>query len=303
MTQIEQYLIFGQAAQAGSFSRAAEQLGVSNSHVSKHIAKLEQSLGYKLFNRSPRLQLTDSGASLLPEVTAMMAAYQSLTETAPTLKGEASGLVRLSLPPLLARKAILPRLAPFLRQNPKLKVEINIQQSTLQAFSENTDLVVTLGSLPDSSLVCQRIGECETLLVATPAYLQQNGVPASPVDLRQHICLASQYPNFENATPWQLRKNKERHAIEVNSPVATNDIYAVKQLVLDNLGIGVMLKFFVEQELSNGHLVPVLDEYDFAMKPPIYIISHDRELMPKSVSLFKAFLIEAITDGLSMIAS
>ena len=294
MGNIEQYLIFGHAARAESFSRAAEQLGVSNSHISKHIARLEQSLGYKLFHRSPRLQLTDSGALLLPQVKAMIANFEALSVTAPGLKQLTSGLVRLSLPPLLAREAIMPALADLLRQHPGLKLEIKLQQSTLQAFSDNLDLVVTLGSLPDSSLVCQRIGDCEAILVATPAYLAHHGIPKSPEDLLQHTCLASHFPTFENQAPWQLRRGDETHSLNITTPVACNDIYAIKQLVSDNLGIGVMLKFFIKEDLERGSLVSVLGDYQFAIKPPVYIVYHDRELMPKSVSLMKDFVVQTI---------
>ena len=78
MSTIEQYLIFSYAAEAGSFSKAAERLGVSNSHISKHIARLEQQLGYALFHRHPRLQLTDSGSALLPGAKRLMEDYHAL---------------------------------------------------------------------------------------------------------------------------------------------------------------------------------------------------------------------------------
>lgn len=298
MSNIEQYLIFGHAAQAGSFSRAAEQLGVSNSHISKHIARLEHTLGYKLFHRSPRLQLTDSGTSLLPQVKAMMANFETLCIAAPDLKQQTSGLVRLSLPPLLAREAVMPELADLLRQHPGLKLELSLQQSTLRAFSDNLDLVVTLGNLPDSSLVCQRIGECRAVLVATPEYLAQHGKPQSPDELLQHTCLASHFPHFENQGPWQLSRGNETHNLNITTPIACNDIYAIKQLVTDHLGIGVMLSFFIEEELGQGSLVPVLPEYQFAINPPVYIVYHDRELMPKRVSVMKDFIVQSIQSVL-----
>lgn len=298
MRDIEQYLIFGHAALAGSFSRAAEQLGVSNSHISKHIAKLEQQLGYKLFHRSPHLQLTDSGKSLLPQVNALMANYEALSATAPGLKDQTSGLVRLSLPPLMAREAVMPKLAGFMREHSGLQLELNLQQSTLQAFSDNLDLVVTLGSLPDSSLICQRIGECQAILVATPEYLDRLGRPEHPEDLLQHTCLASHFPNFENQAPWQLSREGSTHRLYITTPIACNDIYAIKQLVMDHLGIGVMLKFFVDHELSQEILVPVLEGFQFAIQPPVFIVYHDRELVPKRVSVVKDFLIESIQSVL-----
>jgi DNA-binding transcriptional LysR family regulator len=296
MSQIEQYLIFGQAARIGSFSRTAEHLGVSNSHVSKHIARLEKALGYKLFHRSPRLQLTEAGLTLLPVAQSMIASYEALTTMAPGLKGEAVGVVRISLPPLLSREIVMPRLADFLREHQGLQLELTLQQSTLQAFSDNLDLVVTLGSLPDSALICQRIGDCETVLVATPRYLALHGTPNEPMELKQHHCMASQYPSFDASMPWVLMKGNERQSVEVESRIATNDIYGIKSLVQNDFGIGVMLKFFVEKELQSGGLVTVLADYQFPEKPPIFIVYHDRELVPMSVALVKEFLISTIRE-------
>lgn len=294
MGDIEQYLVFGQAAQAGSFSRAAEQLGVSNSHVSKQIAKLERRLGYKLFHRSPRLRLTDNAQSLLPQVSALMANYQSLSASAPSLGDQISGVVRVSLPPLLAREAVAPRLAGFMAEHPGLQLDIAIQQSTLQAFYDQLDLVVTLGRLPDSSLICQRIGDCRAVLVATPQYLEQHGHPVCPEDLLQHTCLASHFPHFENKGLWHLSRDGVTHSLDIKTPIVCNDIYTIKQLVMNNLGVGVMLNFFIEQELSVNTLVPVLHDFEFAIRPPVYLVYHDRELMPKSVRLVKDFLADCI---------
>ena len=299
MSNIEQYLIFGHAAQAGSFSRAAEQLGVSNSHISKHIARLEQQLGYKLFHRSPKLQLTDSGSALLPEVNTMITAYEALNAVAPSPKGEVSGIVRIGIPPLLSREAVLPGLAALLEEHPKLRLEIHVQQSTLQAFNNNLDLVVTMGSLPDSSLVSQRIGECDALLVATPTYLERHGRPKQPEDLLRHRCIASHFPHFENSGAWQFQKGEEQFELPINTPVVTNDTYAIRQLIEDHFGIGVMLNFFVGEELEQGLFEQVLADYRFAIKPPLYIVYHDRELMPKSVKLMKNFLTESIRHILS----
>lgn len=303
MSQIEQYLIFGQAARAGSFSRAAEVMGVSNSHVSKHIARLEQALGYKLFHRSPHLQLTEAGVSLLPVVESMITAYEQLTHTAPALKGEVAGVVRISLPPLIARELVIPRLAELLKDYPKLELKLTIQQPSLQAFSENLDLVVTLGFLPDSSLVSKRIGESRAILVATPRYLSRHGTPELPEDLKRHNCMASHFVHFENEMPWMLSKKNDGeqaqiYTVDVRGQVATNDIYTIKEMVRSDLGIGVMLDFYVEEELRNGSLQRVLSDYDFPIKPPVYIVYHDRELMPKSVTVVKDFLIGVIAERL-----
>lgn len=303
MNQIEQYLIFGQAARAGSFRRAADHMGVSNSHISKHIARLEQSLGYKLFHRSPQLQLTESGRALLPEVESMITSYEQLSQVAPALKGEPTGLVRVGLPPLLAHEMATPALAKLLRNHTGLKLELNLQQSTLQAFQHKLDLVVTLGSLPDSSLVCQRIIECDTVLVASPAYLAEHGMPTRPEDLKLHSCLASNYPHFENLMPWEfIHKDGEaegRHTVEINTKVSSNDIHAVRTMVENHAGIGVMLRFAVKDALARGDLLPVLKDYHIPIKPPIYIVYHDRELLPKSVTLVKDVLVNAIREGVS----
>lgn len=294
--QIEQYLIFGEAARAASFSGAARKLGVSNSHVSKHIARLEHSLGYQLFSRSPRLQLTAAGEALLPVAMQMIEQYEALTLAAPALKSEVAGVVRISLPPLLARECVAPYLAAFLREHPQLRLEITLQQTHLSAFSKHLDLLVTLGDLPDSSLVSQRLGECDPVLVATPDYLSAHGVPTQPQDLAGHHCLASHYSSATAATqPWRFVGQGQRHTVVVQSPIVTNDIYTVRTLVKDHMGIGALLRFFVQAELDSGQLVEVLPDYDLPMKQPVQLVYHDRQLLPKSVKTVQQFL--AVTIG------
>lgn len=302
MSQFEQYLIFGYAARAESFRKAAEAMGVSNSHISKQIAHLEQHLGYKLFHRNPRLHLTEAGQTLLPQVNSMLRAYEQLNHIAPALRGEPEGTVRIGLPPLLARELALPALAELLKEYPGLNLEISLQQSTLQAFSDKLDLVVTLGALPDSTLVCQRIASCEIVLAATPRYLARHGTPEHPEDLNRHRCLASQYPNFENRVPWVFNSISEpgyNVTVEISADVTSNDVYTVRSLVDRDVGIGVMPGFFIEDELDKGELLQVLKQYQFPEKAPIYIVFHDRELLTKPVSLVKDTLVTAIRDGLT----
>lgn len=294
MSSIEQYLIFSYAAEAGSFSQAAERLGVSNSHISKHIARLEQRLGYALFHRRPRLQLTESGAALLPGAMRMIEGYQALVQVATGLNEEVAGVVRISLPSLLAREGVVPKLAGFMQQHPGLKIELTIQQPTLESFSDNMDLIVTLGSLPDSSLISQRIGQCEVVLAAAPDYLREKGAPATPEELARHACVVSHFPHFEQPSRWQLSGRDQSYDVAINSPLVCNDMGTVKELTADALGIGVLLKFCVEEDFRAGNLVPVLEDYHFPYEPPVYMVFRERELMPKRVSLVKAFLEDSI---------
>ena len=299
MSKIEQYQIFGCAAEEGSFSRAAEKLGVSNSHISKQIARLEAALGYKLFHRSPHLLLTESGETLRPYTRALLENFSTLEQTASVLNDDISGVVRLCVPPLLARELVIPALPGLMKQYPELKVDLKIEQPTLKAFSDKQDIIITMGQLADSSLVCKNLGECPVVLVASPDYLAEHGTPECPDDLLNHHCMASNFRLFNNGVPWVFHKGKQQYIVEVESRVAMNDIHGIKTLTLQHFGIGVMLKFFVDEEVHSGALVPVLPDYQFASRPPIYMVSRDRKLLPANVRLIKTFLADVIGERLT----
>ncbi|KEQ19730.1 LysR family transcriptional regulator [Endozoicomonas numazuensis] len=299
MSKIEQYQIFGCAAELGSFSQAAEKLGVSNSHISKQMARLEVALGYKLFHRSPHLFLTEAGETLLPNVQSMLECYSNLEQTGQALKEDISGIVRLSVPPLLARELVLPELPRLMNEYPELKIDLTVEQPTLKAFSDKQDIIITMGQLSDSSLICKSLGQCSVVLVATPDYLMQKGEPRMPSDLKDHHCMASHFRLFNSAVPWVFHKDKKQFAVEIESRVAMNDIYGIKTLVKAHMGVGVMLKFFVEEEIRSGKLVQVLPDFQFASRPPIYMVSRERQLLPANVRVLKAFLGEVIGQRLN----
>ncbi|WP_062262172.1 LysR family transcriptional regulator [Endozoicomonas arenosclerae] len=298
MSKIEQYQIFGCAAEYGSFSKTAERLGVSNSHISKQMARLESALGYKLFHRSPHLLLTEAGETLQPYVRSMLESYNILEQTGSALKEDISGVVRLSVPPLLARELVIPELPRLMEEYPDLRVDLTVEQPTLQAFSDKQDIIITMGQLSDSSLICKSLGECPVVLVATPDYLAEKGEPKFPEDLKRHHCMASHFRLFNNAVPWVFHKDQQQFAVEIESRVAMNDIYGIKTLVKANMGIGVMLKFFVDDEIDTEKLIQVLPEYQFASRPPIYMVSRDRKLLPANVRVLKSFLTEVISRRL-----
>jgi len=292
MADIELYYVFGTVVKAGSFSAAAKQVGVSNSHISKQIARLEKSLQVRLFQPMQRRnQLTDAGKSLLADTEILLADYKQLQQTAESIHAEPSGPVRVVLPPLLAKIYLLPRLPAFLKQFPKLQLEFTLEQATLQAFSKNVDMAITLGSLPDSSLMSKRIGELGASLVATPAYLRANRVPQRPADLMQLNCLVTYYETIGDMHEWVFVKDQQSIPVTVRGNVRVNDHQMIEELVLSHVGISMLADYFTKDRLQSGELVRLLPDYETPIKTPVYMVYHDRKLTVSKLQVVHDFVI------------
>ncbi|PYD84551.1 LysR family transcriptional regulator, partial [Pseudomonas syringae pv. pisi] len=192
MPQVEQALsgvvIFVTAARAGSFTSAADRLGITKSAVGKSIAKLEERLGCKLFHRSTRsLGLTVDGeayfASCSLAVDEVLAAEAFLTSNQKT----PGGRLRIDLPAAYGRSVVLPVLLDILEANPGLKLTVTFNDSVIDLIEEGVDLSIRFGALKDTSgLVARRLAVQKQIICAAPRYIQKHGYPESPEDLQQH---------------------------------------------------------------------------------------------------------------------
>ncbi|WP_162846135.1 LysR family transcriptional regulator [Seongchinamella sediminis] len=298
---IEQYLVFGTVAQEGSFTRAAETLGVSKSHISKQIAKLEASLRVRLFQRSPRkVQLTDVGQRLLADVEPMLAAYRHASETAHSFHSEPAGTVRLAISAVFAEQLLAPELGSFLQCHPKLSLELMLQQGAPSNLAENVDMAVTIGDLPDSSLVARSLGYLPARLVASPGYIKQHGAPVRPDDLTRHNCLFAHYPTLPFTREWTFYQSGEPAVVNVSGNLKLNDIQVMKALVLAGSGVAVLPRFLIHQELAAGTLQRLLPQWQMPNAPEVHLLYHHRRWRSPALQQVAAFLVETFRRHLSL---
>ncbi len=294
MLNAQDYLIFANAARLGSFAAAAERLGVSNSHVSKHIAALEARLGLRLFSRSPRLLLTDAGQTLLKDADQLRDVCERVERRAQALQREPVGVLRLVLPPVLARRVVQPALPAFLAAHPGLAVELFVQQAGLPAFAEGVDVVLTLGELADSAMVCQRLGNFDLLVVASPGYLQCRSAPQQPADLAEHNCLLTRFPTVEQPASWQFVAGERVEAVTVGGNLSVNDMDMCLDMAERGMGATVVPAVFAHAALRAGRLQQLLPDWRIATRPQLSMLYHDRVLQSRGLAALLAFLQETL---------
>lgn len=257
--------LFVQLAQAGSFVAAARQAGISPSAVSKSLARLEQRLGVRLFQRSTRqLSLTTEGKLFLVRSETILAEMQAAEEE---LAGNLAprGRLRLGLPELGG--LFLPALAEFSRQHPAIALDLDFSDALADVVGDGFDAVIRIGAPRDSRLAARKLGQFRSCLVASPAYLARHGTPSRPPDLQQHACLHYRFRHSGKIEPWQLHQEADAAPLHLPVSMVCNNVEARLHFARQGLGIAWLPDFYVRSASADGSLVEVLRDYAIAGHP------------------------------------
>ncbi|MBT3068521.1 LysR family transcriptional regulator [Rhodoferax sp. U11-2br] len=196
---------FVQAADADSFAAAGRVLGISSAAVSKNVASLEQALGVRLMNRTTRtLSLTDEGTAFLKQARIALDALDSAVDSVAAQRSETSGHVRISTSAGFGRDQLLPALPGLLTRYPALTVEADFDDRVIDLVGEGYDLTIRGGHIADSALISRPICRMNLVLVASPEYLNREGVPHTTQELRQHKLIVRRFLG-RKASPWNFR--------------------------------------------------------------------------------------------------
>lgn len=251
--------VFVQVAQARSFVAAGRVLGVSASAVGKSVARLEERLGVRLFNRSTRsVTLTAEGTQFLNRSRRILAEIEAAEDELSQTAAAPRGRLKISLP--LIGEPFLNVLAAFRQAYPDIELELEFSDRRVDVIEEGYDAVVRSGEVPDSNLTSRLLGEYRMLLVASPDYLQVRGVPQHPNELLDHACVQFRYPNTGKLQVWPLRGHQIDSDLDLPISVVCNNLAARIGFVLHGGGIGCLPDFAISDWLENGKLVRVLDE-------------------------------------------
>jgi DNA-binding transcriptional LysR family regulator len=284
---------FAHVVELGSFTAAAKLLGVPKSSVSRAVARLEDSLGARLLQRTTRkLGLTDAGARYLAEVrgplTLLAEATAALSEGARVPRG----LVRLSIPPEMGEGNLTPMLVDFVREHPGIHIDLVVANRRVNLVEEGIDLAIRAGKLDDSTLVARRVSPSELCLFASPEYLDRRGRPRKLSDLRAHDCIM--YRGAAGILPWRLQGSRGVEEVAVSGPITADDLGAVRRLALAGLGIALMPAQPLRADSASGRLLRVLPGYELR-GPAIYVVSPPLRHVPARVSLLRDHLVRALT--------
>ena len=292
MNPYEDMRIFTQVMQAGSFTAAADLLGMSKQSVSRRLMQLEERLGVRLLNRSTRRldatplgqQYFDSAVRLLGE---MQQAEQDISGQTQALRGT----LRLSAPLSFAISHLGSLLTEFLQLHAQLIVEIDLSDRAVDLIGEGYDLALRIGTLEDSSLVARRIASIERVYCASPGYLAARGTPLEPEALREHDCLPY---GHSRQVQWQFKgQGKTLHAIAVSGRMRANNGELLRDAAIAGMGVTYLPAFIVEQALADGRLVKLLEAWT---PPPLQLsaVYPQHRQIARPVQAFVEFLRERL---------
>jgi len=203
--RVRAILSFVQAADAGSFAAAARSLGISSAAVSKNVASLEQALGVRLMNRTTRtLSLTDEGLAFLKQARIALDALDSAVDSVAAQRADTSGHVRISTSAGFGRDQLIPALPGLLTRYPALSVEVDLDDRVIDLVGDGYDLAIRGGHIADSALVSRPICRMNLALVASPDYLEREGVPSTPQELNRHKLIVRRFLGGKTS-PWCFR--------------------------------------------------------------------------------------------------
>ncbi|MDP9585931.1 UNVERIFIED_ORG: DNA-binding transcriptional LysR family regulator [Burkholderia contaminans] len=283
---------FVRTAEALSFVAAGRALGISASAVGKTIARLEQSLGVRLFNRTTRrVTLTDEGRHFYERCQRILEDFRDAEATVTASAQRPRGKLRVSLP-VIGYRFLLPVLPEFRQCYPDVELDLDFNDRMVDVVEGGFDAVIRSGPLSDSSLMSRRLGPFAFVLCATPAYLARAGTPAAPHDLEAHDCVRYCFPTTGKLQDWALAA-RDGTPLKLRTAMTCNNMEALRGAVMAGLGIGYMPDFLARDALDTGALVTVLDDYRIAPGQFSIVWPSSRQLSPK-LRVFVDFLCERL---------
>lgn len=261
INQLESLRVFKAVVEAGSFSAAAKRLNLSAARVSKSIEGLEKELGSVLLNRSTRyMQITSSGESCYNQALVMINQWQALQQASCVEHNRAKGKLHISVPTSLALTKLAPILDQFMTAYPQIFLDIQLSNEQVNLVEQQYDLVLRLTpKMPDSALLCRKITSYQFIACAAPAYLAQHGEPVQPADLTHHACLV--YHRLGGDKKWRFNQGKKAYSVVLEPRIRSNDSMLLHSALLAGHGIALIPDFIVAQDLADGRLHPLLQNY------------------------------------------
>ncbi|HOW75987.1 MAG TPA: LysR substrate-binding domain-containing protein [Candidatus Competibacteraceae bacterium] len=290
-------LIFARIAEAGSFSRAAERLGLPKSTVSRRMTLFEEQLGERLMLRTTRrLMLTEFGEHLLEHARQVVTEVEAVQALAEHRQARPSGRLRVSMPSDFANLLLTDMLAAFIALHPAVALELDLSPRRVDLLGENFDIAVRMGALPDDTLLAaRRIAVFPIGLYAAPTYLAEYGDPVSPEDLVHHEALRLLERNGEAAN-WTLISGPQRWEGQPAGRTTANSPELLIRLAGAGAGIAAAPDCFAAPSVRRGELRRVLPAWSLPSHPA-WAVFPGRRLMPAKTQAFIDMLEAALTGA------
>lgn len=290
MDRLTAMRVFVEVATSGSFSATAERLEMSRAMVTRYVGEMEQWLQARLLQRTTRsVTLTDAGEQALRRCQQMLALVEDIEEeTTATTEGELRGQLRLTCSVSFAYAQLGTAIADFLALHPQLKIDLDASEGSLNLVEKRIDLAIRISSGPDPMLIARPLARCDSVLVASPAYLARHGVPALPAELERHRCLS--YANFGKSV-WELSQNGRTERVAVSGHFSANEATTLLRAALAGGGIALQPTYLANPHIASGELQALLPGWELPVMAINALYTSRRHQSP-AVRALLDFLVE-----------
>lgn len=292
-TNLNRLAYFAAVVDAGSFTRAAEYLGITKAVVSQQVARLEQEVGTTLLMRTTRrLQPTEAGRMFHAHCVSILREAEDAFDELAEARTDPKGLLRITAPYDYGTSVVVPIVTAFTSRYPDCRVELSLSDKSVDLIADNMDLAIRVGWLADSSLQARRIGSFRQLLVGPPQFAEQIALLRDPTELSALPFVANNA--LREPLEWTFtNEDREIRTVQFKSDIAINTTPAVMEAVRHGGGMSVLPDFLVVGEMSGGSLIPVLPEWNLP-SGGIYTVYPAARFRPPKVTAFVDMLASAV---------
>ncbi len=289
----ESLYLFTEVMHQRSFARVAKARGIAPSSVSRGISALESEIGTRLFHRTTRqIVPTEAGQLYYERINSVLEEIELAQQLVSDVNNRPTGRLRITTSKAFGEMHIVPLLATFSQLHPDLSLEILFNDGYTDLVEERIDIAIRAGSLKDSSYIAKRLLPMSFYISASPEYLDKNGTPHNPQQIKEHNCLL--FPRSGHNFNWLFKQQQKIQEISVQGKHLLTQSSAIKQCTLAGMGLSLLPDWLIQPELDTGRLIALFNEFDVTAtdyKGAVWLLYPSREYLPAKVRLFNDFLI------------
>lgn len=290
MDRIDLFRIFSRVVQCSSFTRAADTLGIPRSSVSAAVRELEGRVGARLLHRTTRkVSPTQDGIAFYDRCQSVISDVEDTVNLFRQTAAQPSGKLRIDVPGRIGRLIIAPALPDFLDLHPAIDIDFGVTDRAVDLIEEGVDCALRVGPLSNSGLVARPIGKLRLINVASPAYLERQGIPAVPDDLTRHRAVNYASPSSGRVEEWEWIEDGQLRTLPMRGRITVNSAEAYIACCLAGLGLIQIPAYDVRRHVAAGELVEVMADYRAEAMPMTLLYPH-RQHLSRRLQVFADWL-------------
>ncbi|MCG2585656.1 LysR family transcriptional regulator [Massilia sp. TS11] len=295
MDRLQSMRVFAKVVEQGSFARAAQALDLSNAVVTRLVADLEAHLGTRLLNRTTRkLSLTETGEHYLERVQQILIDIEDAEAIAGQSAARPSGTLRIYCQPGFGQSQLAAMLPRYAKRYPEVLLDVTLADHAVDLVREGFDIGVFIGLQKfDATMIVRKLASSSIVLLASPDYVARRGAPRSPQDVAEHDCLNFAFEQLRHA--WKMELGDKRIEVPIVSKMVSNNGQVLRQAALAGMGIMVRPSFSIEDDLSSGRLVRLLEGHHLG-RLEVMLVYPSRRLLSAKVRSFVEFMAQSFPE-------